>query len=81
MPNHHPHKEGKMAKMMKEQTAKISSDVYLWAAAGCITLSLGLLIIGLYNELAKVAKHDEDEEGGGKSVLYDRATKQLSESF
>ncbi len=45
MPNHNPkHKEGKTAKMLEEQTAKIPSDVYLWAAVGSMALSLGLYL-------------------------------------
>jgi len=33
MPNHNPqHREDKTAKMLEEQTAKIPTDVYLWAA-------------------------------------------------
>jgi len=40
MPNHNPkHKEGATAKMLEEQTAKIPSDVYLWAAVGTMALS------------------------------------------
>lgn len=43
MPNHNPkHKEGKVARAIEEQTAKIPSDVYLWAAVGTMALSLGL---------------------------------------
>ncbi len=34
------HKEGKVAKTIEEQTAKIPSDAYLWAAFGSIGLSL-----------------------------------------
>jgi FtsH-binding integral membrane protein len=35
------HEEGKVAKAIEEQTAKIPSDVYLWAAVGSIALSVG----------------------------------------
>lgn len=43
MPNHNPqHREGKTAKMLEEQTAKIPSDVYLWAAVGSMAVSLAL---------------------------------------
>ena len=38
------HKEGKLAKTLEEQTAKIPSDVYLWAAVGTMALSLGLFL-------------------------------------
>jgi hypothetical protein len=45
MPNHNPeHREGTIAKMLEEQTAKIPSDVYLWAAVGTMALSLGLFL-------------------------------------
>jgi hypothetical protein len=40
----HQHKEGKVAKMLEDQTAKIPSDVYLWAAVGSMALSLGLFL-------------------------------------
>ena len=35
-------KEGETAKMIEEQTAKIPSDVYLWAAVGTMALSAAL---------------------------------------
>ena len=45
MPNHNPqHREGETAKMLEEQTAKIPSDVYLWAAIGTMALSAGCLL-------------------------------------
>lgn len=45
MPNRNPeYREGKIAKMLEEQTAKIPSDVYLWAAVGSMALSLGLFL-------------------------------------
>lgn len=40
------HREGKVAKTIEKQTAKIPSDVYLWAAVGSIALSLGFKIAG-----------------------------------
>ena len=43
MANRNPkHKEGEVAKTIEEQTAKIPSDVYLWAAVGTMALSLAL---------------------------------------
>ena len=36
------HKEGEVAKSIEEQTAKIPSDVYLWAAVGTMALSAAL---------------------------------------
>jgi hypothetical protein len=34
-----PHTEGKVARTIEQQTAKIPSDVYLWAAGGAIATS------------------------------------------
>lgn len=36
------HKEGKVAKLIEEQTAKLPSDIFLWAAIGSIAGSLAL---------------------------------------
>jgi hypothetical protein len=44
--NNPQHKEGPIAKTIEEQTAKLPSDVYLWAALGSIGLSLTLKIMG-----------------------------------
>ena len=38
------YKEGGVAKTLEKQTAKIPSDVYLWAAVGTMALSLGLFL-------------------------------------
>ncbi len=43
MKNYDSPKEGKVGKALQEQTAKIPSDIYLWAALGTVALSLGLL--------------------------------------
>jgi hypothetical protein len=40
------HKEGKVATAIEEQTAKIPSDVFLWAALGSMAVSLGLQLFG-----------------------------------
>lgn len=40
------HKEGKVARAIEQQTAKIPSDVYLWASLGSMAISLGLKIAG-----------------------------------
>lgn len=40
------HKEGPVATMIEEQTAKIPSDVFLWTAIGAIAVSAALQIIG-----------------------------------
>lgn len=40
------HKEGPVASMIEQQTAKIPSDIYLWAAVGSIVASMTLKIMG-----------------------------------
>ena len=40
------HEEGKVAKVIEEQTAKIPSDVYLWAALGSMGVSLTMHCLG-----------------------------------
>lgn len=40
------HREGPVARMLEEQTAKIPSDVFLWAAVGSMVASLTLKIMG-----------------------------------
>ena len=44
MDNNQAPREGKVAYMLEEQTAKIPSDVYLWTAVGTMVLSLGLML-------------------------------------
>jgi hypothetical protein len=45
MPNKKPkHEEGATAKMLEDYTARIPSDIYLWAAVGTMALSLGLFL-------------------------------------
>jgi hypothetical protein len=38
------HKEGKVAKTIEEQTAKLPSDLFLWTAVGAMAASLTLKI-------------------------------------
>jgi len=40
------HREGMLAKTIEEQTAKLPSDTFLWAATGSIAASLALKIMG-----------------------------------
>ena len=40
------HKEGKVAKAIEKQTAKLPSDLFLWAAVGSISVSLALQLMG-----------------------------------
>lgn len=37
--NHASHKEGKVAKAIEDQTAKLPSDLFLWAALGSMAAS------------------------------------------
>jgi hypothetical protein len=43
---HAEHKEGPVARKIEEQTAKLPSDVYLWAAVAAMGLSLSLKCMG-----------------------------------
>ena len=40
------HREGPIARTIEQQTAKLPSDTFLWAAAGAIAGSLTLLMLG-----------------------------------
>jgi len=40
------HAEGQIARTIEEQTAKLPSDTFLWAAVGAISTSLTLRILG-----------------------------------
>ena len=44
------HKEGKVATAIEEQTAKLPSDIFLWAALGSMAVSLTLQIMGRKKE-------------------------------
>ena len=48
-PKAHPreeHREGPIARAIEQQTAKLPSDTFLWAAVGSMGLSLALEIMG-----------------------------------
>jgi hypothetical protein len=40
------HREGSVARTIEQQTAKLPSDTFLWAAVGSIGLSLALELMG-----------------------------------
>ena len=40
------HSEGKVARTIEEQTAKLPSDTFLWAAIGAMAVSAGLQVAG-----------------------------------
>jgi hypothetical protein len=44
------HREGVLAKTIEEQTAKLPSDTFLWAAAGSIAGSLTLKLLGRHKD-------------------------------
>lgn len=44
--NNPEHKEGKVAKTIEQQTAKLPSDLFLWAALGSMAISLTLQLTG-----------------------------------
>src|SRR4051812_16960042 len=43
----HDHSEGKVAKTIEEQTAKLPSDLFLWTGLGCLGLSGLVRMVGL----------------------------------
>ena len=43
-------REGSLAKKIETETAKIPSDVFLWAAVGSMALSMSLQIAGKKNK-------------------------------
>ncbi|MCE3227295.1 MAG: hypothetical protein K0S32_1846 [Bacteroidetes bacterium] len=43
----HDHSEGRVAKEIENQTAKIPSDVFLWTGIGCLGASAILRIFGM----------------------------------
>jgi hypothetical protein len=46
MSQQYEHKEGPVAKAIEQQTAKLPSDTFLWAAVGSIATSLTLQMTG-----------------------------------
>ena len=46
MAGNETHREGAVAKMLEQQTAKLPSDAWLWAATGSIAASLALRMMG-----------------------------------
>jgi hypothetical protein len=71
MTNPDVHAEGPVARSLEQQTAKLPSDLFLWAAVGSILISLlfkvinkhhdsapTFLLLGIYNKLIK--QHGSD---------------------
>jgi hypothetical protein len=44
--NAHEHTEGPVARAIEQQTAKLPSDVFLWASGACMVTSLVLQLTG-----------------------------------
>jgi len=44
--NRQQHTEGEVAKSIETQTAKLPSDIFLWAAIGAMTASASLYLLG-----------------------------------
>jgi hypothetical protein len=44
--NNDNHREGSLARMLEDQTAKLPSDTFLWAAAASMAASLTLKVMG-----------------------------------
>ena len=44
--NNHRHREGKVAKAIEQQTAKLPSDTFLWSAVAAMGVSLTLKMLG-----------------------------------
>jgi hypothetical protein len=45
----HSHSEGRIAKTIEDQTAKLPSDTFLWLAVGAMTASATLQMLGNRN--------------------------------
>jgi hypothetical protein len=56
MPDTASHAEGGLARRIEEQTARLPSDTWLWAAIGSMTISLGLQLSGRKQESAFVGQ-------------------------
>jgi hypothetical protein len=50
MITHSQHTEGPVAKAIEEQTAKLPSDIFLWAAGASIAASLILKVVDRHHE-------------------------------
>jgi hypothetical protein len=44
------HREGRVAEAIENQTAKLPSDLFLWAAGGSIATSLTLKMMGRHHD-------------------------------
>lgn len=49
------HREGKVARSIEKQTAKIPSDIFLWAAGAAVIGSLAFELVGILGKKERVA--------------------------
>lgn len=50
------HQEGPVARAIEEETAKVPSDTFLWAAGGAMVLALGLFSYGRKSDASFVGQ-------------------------
>ena len=67
-PNAELHKEGPLAKMIEQQTAKLPSDLFLWLAGGSIATSLTLKLMGRDHEALFVGQWAAVHEYAGQLI-------------
>jgi hypothetical protein len=72
------HTEGKVAKTIEEQTAKLPSDTFLWAAVGSMAVSATLHIMGNREQSIFVGQWAPTFLILG---LYNKLVKQLGSDF
>ena len=72
------HTEGPVAKTIEEQTAKLPSDLFLWAAVGSIVTSASLHIMGNRNTSVFVGQWAPTFLILG---LYNKLVKQLGSDY
>ena len=72
------HTEGTVAKTIEEQTAKLPSDLFLWAAVGSIVTSASLHIMGNRNTSVFVGQWAPTFLILG---LYNKLVKQLGSDY
>lgn len=74
----HDHTEGRVARSIEEQTAKLPSDAFLWAAFGSIALSATFQIAGNRNASVFVGQWAPTFLILG---LYNKLVKQLGSDY
>lgn len=72
------HTEGQVAKTIEEQTAKLPSDMFLWAAIGSMAVSASLHMMGNKNTSVFVGQWAPTFLILG---LYNKMVKQLGSDF